>query len=203
MKELAYYTIGDSYGGNQDWFTEPWMYRGGCGALTACDICIYLARYMDKTSLYPFDPHKITRADYLTFGTIMRPFLSPRPRGINKTKTFMDGFQDYLAFRGDTSLKMSSVEGDAPFETARDAVRESIDRGFPIPYLMLLHQDKALEDFRWHWFLLNGYDEDETGFRVKAATYGEWTWLDFAHLWNTGHRERGGFVLCSFEEKGE
>ena len=61
MRELPHYTIGDSYGGNQDWFTEPWMNRGGCGALTACDMSIYLARYMGRSALYPFDPERITR----------------------------------------------------------------------------------------------------------------------------------------------
>lgn len=197
MKELPYYTIGESYGGNQDWFTESWMNRGGCGALTACDLCIYLARYMDRHALYPFDPAHITREDYITFGAIMRPFLSPRPRGINKTRTFMDGFRDYLVLRGDTALKMTSVEGAEPYETARAAVKDCIDRGFPIPYLMLLHHDKALDDFNWHWFLLNGYDKDETGFRVKAVTYGKWTWFDFAHLWDTGRPEKGGFVVSS------
>ena len=197
MKELPHYTIGDSYGGSQDWFTELRMNRGGCGAVTACDMCIYLARYMGRTRLYPFDSSNITREDFLTFGAIMRPFLSPRFRGIHKTITFMDGFRDYMAFRGDTALKMTSVEGNAPYEIAREAVRDTIDRGFPIPYLLLLHQDKALEEFNWHWFVLNGYDDGPEGFRVKAATYGEWTWFDFAHLWDTGRPEKGGFVVCS------
>jgi hypothetical protein len=195
MRELPHYTIGDSYGGNQDWFTEPWMNRGGCGALTACDMSIYLARYMGRSALYPFDPERITRSDYLTFGAIMRPFLSPRPRGINKTRTFMDGFRDYMRFRRDTALKMTSVEGDAPYETAREAVRDCIDRGFPIPYLMLLHRDKALDDFNWHWFLLNGYDASDQAFLVKAVTYGSYEWLDLRALWDTGYERRGGLVL--------
>lgn len=40
-KELKYFTIEDSFGGNQDWFTDPMMNRGGCGAVTACDTCMY------------------------------------------------------------------------------------------------------------------------------------------------------------------
>jgi hypothetical protein len=28
-KELAHFTIGDSYGGSQDWFREPMMKLGG------------------------------------------------------------------------------------------------------------------------------------------------------------------------------
>ena len=42
QKELDYFTIEHSYGGNQDWFWDPMMKIGGCAALTACDSCIYL-----------------------------------------------------------------------------------------------------------------------------------------------------------------
>jgi len=30
-KELPYFQIGASYGGNQDWFSDYWMREGGCG----------------------------------------------------------------------------------------------------------------------------------------------------------------------------
>lgn len=51
-KELEYFYIEDSYGGNQEWFTDFMMNRGGCGALTACDTCLYLHLYQGKkTSL--------------------------------------------------------------------------------------------------------------------------------------------------------
>ena len=45
-KELEYFTIDDEFGGNQDWFTNIVMNIGGCGAATACDSCIYFAKYM-------------------------------------------------------------------------------------------------------------------------------------------------------------
>ena len=61
--------------------------------------------------------------------------------------------------------------------------------------MMLLHRDKALDDLNWHWFFLNGYDEGPEGFRVRAVTFGEALWLDLAHLWDTGHRQKGGIVL--------
>ncbi len=37
--------IDGEFGGNQDWFTNIVMNVGGCGAATACDSCIYLAKY--------------------------------------------------------------------------------------------------------------------------------------------------------------
>ena len=194
-RELEHYRIGGSYGGNQDWFTDLWMNRGGCGAVTACESCIILARSHGLTGLYPFDAQNVTKEDFIAFAMQMKPYLSPRPRGICKTSLYMDGFRDYLATRPATGLTMTSVEGDAPAETAVETIRRQLDRGLPVPYLMLLHHDKALEDFRWHWFLLNGYEEDEDGFFVKAVTYGEWVWLDLRYLWDTRSPEKGGFVV--------
>ena len=44
MKELNYFIIDGAIGWNQDWFKEWWMNKGGCAAVTACDLCLYLAR---------------------------------------------------------------------------------------------------------------------------------------------------------------
>ena len=54
-KELDYFMIDGEFGGNQDWFTNIVMNIGGCGAATACDSCIYLAKYKGMKELYPFD----------------------------------------------------------------------------------------------------------------------------------------------------
>mgnify|MGYP006994610556 CR=1 FL=1 len=50
-KELDYFMIDGEFGGNQDWFTNIVMNVGGCGAATACDSCIYLAKYKAITSV--------------------------------------------------------------------------------------------------------------------------------------------------------
>ena len=43
--------------------------------------------------------------------------------------------------------------------------------------------------------MINGYDENENGFFVKAVTYSSFEWLDFEKLWNTGYDFRGGMVF--------
>ena len=146
MRELTHYEIDGSYGGSQDWFSDLWMNKGGCGAITACDSCIVLAKTKGLRCLCPFDPVVMTREDFLSFGMTMKPYLRPRMTGINKTSLYIEGFQRYLDDRGETRLRMRSVEGDATFETARETIRQQIDGGFPIPYLMLLHRDPALCD---------------------------------------------------------
>ena len=56
----------------------------------------------------------------------------------------------------------------------------------------------------WHWFLLIGYSDEESEEtprrHVKAVTYGEWAWVDFDRLWDTGYEQKGGLVLYRWDE---
>ena len=65
----------------------------------------------------------------------------------------------------------------------------------PIPCLLLRHQDPALQDITWHWFMLTGYLCYEDMFFVKVVTYGSWRWLNLHLLWQTGYARKGGLVL--------
>lgn len=56
----------------------------------------------------------------------------------------------------------------------------------------------------WHWFLINGYDDSDGKFLVKAVTYGGWRWLELRELWDTGYSRKGGFVIYELiEERAE
>ncbi len=45
-------------------FTNIVMNVGGCGAATACDSCIYLAKYKGMKELYPFDLEQMDKEAY-------------------------------------------------------------------------------------------------------------------------------------------
>ena len=77
-KELEYYKLGAEIGFNQDYFTDYWMKLGGCAAVTAMDMSIYLDRINDEKKLYPFDRNNIVIEDYIEFSKIMKPYLRPR-----------------------------------------------------------------------------------------------------------------------------
>ena len=197
--ELPHFMIGDSYGGNQDWFRTIFMRIGGCGAETACDSSLYLALHRGIRAAYPFDMENLTREDYVDFAHRMEKYLWPRMTGIDRLEIFAEGYGKYLRDRGITSITMNMLDGTEPYEKAAEAVREQIDAGLPIPTLILQHRNKALDDYTWHWFLLNGYDLPDAaglnGMRVKAVTYSEFQWLDLSALWDTGYRRRGGLIL--------
>lgn len=201
IKELNHFMIGYSYGGNQDWFRSYMMRLGGCGAETACDLSIYLKLYKGKDEAYKWDAANITRTEYVDFAHEMKKYLWPRMMGIDKTAIWISGYGRYLADRGVNGIDMETLEGDAPYSDAEEALRKQIDNGIPLPCLTLRHKEKRFRDYNWHWFLLNGYKVvkkgEENRLMVKAVTYSEYEWLDFEHLWDTGYDNKGGLVLLN------
>ena len=193
--ELPHFQIGNSYGGNQDWFPTFMMRIGGCGAETACDSSIYFALYRGLTGIAPENTSAISKEDYIRFAYEMKPYLSPRMSGIDRLDIYMDGYAQFLKDRRETRLTMEPLDGTEPYKAAQDAVTRQIHQGYPIPTLILNHRNKALDDYIWHWFLINGYDDSEGRFLVKAVTYSRFEWLDFQELWDTGHTRRGGLIL--------
>ena len=230
-RELEYFRIGGSWGGNQSWFFDFMMRIGGCGAVTACDCCIYFARYRGMENLYPANARKVTRRDFIRFDKVMKPYLRPRKGGIDTLELYIDGFSEYLRSVGEERISMQGLSGNCSYREAARAVRKQIESGLPVPCLTLRHSDPQMEDYVWHWFLLTGYDcadsdgrdgestdasearnrqakttesgsrgeySTETVFsamKVKAVTYGEYRWIDFERLWDTGFAKRGGLIL--------
>lgn len=198
-KELDYFYIEGSYGGNQEWFNDFFFRLGGCGAETACEFCIFSDKYF-KTKLYPFDINKLTRRDYAAFADIMKPYLHPRLRGIDKPDIYTEGFSKYLA-DNNCDIKLKEFEGTKDYQQAEEALKAQINSGIPLAFLCLNHSDRRFKDYEWHWFIINGYDERGGKLFVKAVTYSEYEWLDFEALWNTGKDYKGGMVFFSLCEK--
>jgi len=197
--ELPYFNIGRSYGGNQRWFLDFWMHIGRCGALTMCDLMIYMAMFRDIPEGIPFNAARLTRREYVRFGMQMKPYLKPRKTGIKDLKTFIDGADDYLRSSGIRGIEMEEFPGTETYAMAERVLKEQIDAGMPVPMLMLNHKRKEYSFFEWHWFLLVGYEDRQEGNQTvtyaKAATYGKAHWLRFDRFWETGMEERGGLII--------
>lgn len=195
-KELPHFYIGESLGGQQEWYsriTDFGMNVGGCAAITACDCAIYFDKYFGL-KLYPFDVEKITREDYLRFGKLMEPYLYPRWSGVDKLEIYLEGFGRFLSDRG-IKIKMRGWSGENDVSSTQKIISAQIDGGYPIPCLMLKHKEATFQDYVWHWFILNGYDARENNFCVKAVSYGVGQWFDLEKLWQTGYESKGGLIL--------
>lgn len=197
-KELPHFYIGESLGGQQKWYsriTDFAMNAGGCAAITACDCAIYFEKYFNLRGLYPFDLQNVSRKDYLRFGKIMEQYLYPRWSGVDKLEIYLDAFGRFLKDRCVNNLKMSSWSGENNFFDSWQIICKQIDDKYLIPCLNLKHQDKTLQDYVWHWFILNGYEVRNGNYFVKAVSYGIARWLNFATLWDTGYQQKGGLIL--------
>lgn len=206
-KQLDYFEIEGEFGGNQDWFTNVVMHIGGCAAATACDSCIYFAREKGMKHLYPYAPYDLSKRDYKSFSMKMKPYLKPRKGGVDKLELYIDGMTDYLqdVDQGKKHIRMEAFAGENSCDKAWAVVRKQIDAGYPIPYLLLRHEDTGqFRDFIWHWFLLVGYEEKMEGDQKKrlvtAATYGQATTFVLDELWETGREPKGGMILYSIED---
>ena len=212
--ELPYFTVSGRPGFDQYEFTDKWMKRGGCGAVTAMESCIYFDLYFG-TRLCPLSLFSdegsfllrkdINREDYIDFSRMMKPYLRPRSRGICSTELFIEGFEGYIsmaesAFEEPASghrkhLSMSALSGHESFEAAERSVRTQLSQGYPVPILILDHINPVFDDYIWHWFLITGHQR--IGYRsiVKTVTYGEERWLDLSGLWGSGAEEKGGMIM--------
>lgn len=200
-RELNHHYIGESYGGNQDWFRTLWMRIGGCGAETACESSLYFARELGFTKLYPFNSDDVKREEYVDFAHMMEDYLWPRLTGINKLSIYVNGYVKYLRDAGEYRVDVGEFSGDHTYEEAAEKVKEQIDSGLPIPFLTLMHKDTRFSDYVWHWYLVNGYDETQEGLKVKAVTYSGYKWLDLKRLWNTGCKPTGGMIIYTVHDK--
>lgn len=194
-KELPYFQIEGAYGGNQDWLKDPMMKLGGCAALTVCDTSIYMALHQNKKHLYPFDLEQLDKKAYIQFSKKMKPYLTPRFRGIDRLEIYLEGIEQYLKDAGEKDLKATGFSGESKVEDAIKVVKKQLDMEIPIPFLLLKHKKNSLDFFTWHWFLLVGYEEYEEEMMVKVATYGSYHWLSLRELWDTGYKEKGGMIL--------
>ncbi len=193
-KELEYFRIDGAYGGNQEWFPDFSMRFGGCAAVTACESCIFFDLNR-KTRLYPYNLEILTKKEFIRFGMQIRPYLKPRLSGIDSLELYMEGFGRFLADRGSSDIKMRPFHGNGKVGRAKEAIIGQIDKGMPVPCLMLKHGNALFKDLVWHWFTLAGYEVWGQSCAVKVVTYGSFRWFDLEELWDTSYRRKGGLVL--------
>ena len=230
IKEIPYISIDGAPGVDQDTYPDLLMRVGGCAATVACESLLFFEMKGLLPPLRPFAEQKLTRETYLSFLMEMKPHLHPRLTGVDTVGKYLEGFTSYLKAHGITEadaawsalFPLRTIPGETDLAEAKRSLMEQLDRDIPVPDLTLLHEDRAFEDYGWHWFMLTGYADGEDAARkirynpsdepgvareedalqnghlfVRAATYGEFCWLDFDRLWQTGQARRGALLLYS------
>lgn len=198
--QLDFFWIdGKYYGGDQKWHSRFLMNIGGCSAVSACEVCIYLAKTMPELrALYPFDPENVTRDDFLKFFEIMFEYIYPGMGGLTSINKFARMLGRYAETTG-AKTKISTLSGSAPYAEAEAFAMHAIDAGLPVMYLLLSHSDLKFDEYEWHWFTLTGYEKTEAGMDVTFATWGKQHRFSLKKAWDTGKVWRGGMVCMEPE----
>ena len=74
-----------------------------------------------------------------------------------------------------------------------------IDKEIPIPFLLLRHKNKVLDEYIWHWFIIAGYKKTYDDLLVKVITYGKYEWISFKELWDNGYEQKGGMIIVDLQ----
>lgn len=99
---------------------------GGCAAVTACDLCIYLARQKGMKALYPYQADNPNRTDYLAFSVIMKQYLHPSWQGIDTLEQYLSGLSAYWKHSGADTLKADGLHGTVLWKEAAGQIKERI-----------------------------------------------------------------------------
>ena len=135
-KELKYFDIEGSYGGNQKWFYDPIIRFCGCGAIVTCDICIYLNLFKNIKNLYPFNIDCLNKEDFIKFSKIIKKYLHPKINGISTLQLYIDGFKLYLEDIKCNEINIKPFSGVNCVDAAQKIVMSQIDKEIPIPFLL-------------------------------------------------------------------
>ncbi len=195
-KELDFLHVEGYYGGNQERFLLPMMRMGGCSTVCACHAAALLARKdPSRAALCPLPGLRVTEKEFFPFARKVFRYVHPMHRGMPETRLFEGAFSEYAGSVG-VEVSYRSLQGDAPWEEARDFFLDSIDRGLSVQFLMLHHSDPAFDEYLWHWFTLTGYERREGELSAVLSTLGRRRVVDFRRLWEVGDvDERGGMLV--------
>jgi hypothetical protein len=195
MTELNFITINDMYGGDQNRFTHRMMRMGGCSTVCACHAAACLAHHNpERRGLSPFSELRVGEEDFHSFARDMFRYVFPGIRGMPSTKLFERAFGRYAASK-DVHVEFHSLQGDASYAEAHAFLRENIDAGYTVQYLLLRHKAEEFSELEWHWFTLTGYEQRAGDLEVVYATFGKRFTAGLKGLWDTGNREKGGMIV--------
>lgn len=198
-RELDYFTLGGGTGGNQQWFGDPVMAIGGSALVTACDLNIYLALRTGRRSLYPFDFSVFSAKEYVKFAKVMKDYIKPKLSVLDDIEAYVEGLKRYWMEHGGYGLGAYAVPGSAGADVAAGAMISQIDKGLPVPILLMKHRDKGFDKFMKTWFMIIGYNIIRNRFWGRAVLRGKAYWVDMIALWNTGLEPKGGLVVAEIE----
>ena len=190
-RELPFPKIEKYIGGSQEWYPVGHMRLGGCSTCTAAEISMYLAEYKGKKGLCKCKIDSIR--DFVEYSKKIYKYIYPRFMGLHKLSLYIKGYEKYATECGE-SVNISSLDGNEKVENAMFFIKDAIDDGYPLAYLLLKHQDEDIDEIEWHWFTVIGYEDTIDDMIITFVTWGEKFNISLKKLWATNKTPKGGIV---------
>ena len=162
-----------AYGGDQEWCTNPWHRRSGCGPTTGVNLSAWYAQTRPSMrALYRGNTQAYTREEYAANIENMFRFITPGFMGFPYAEKFISKYCLYAHACG-VGLTGACCAKEADAAQMFDFVRRSIDEGHPVPMLVLHHRAPQMSDDQWHWVTVSGYAEGADGRQIIASNCGD------------------------------
>jgi len=136
-------------GGSQEWYTDPWHKKSGCGPVAASNLIWYMMRKNNVLSDYP------GYSDYLHIMTEMFDFITPTLKGVNSSTIFVSGI---LNFAPKNNMQLKPYVLEIPKKKSvrpndfgiNEFISGALKSDSPIAFLNLSNGTVSLLD-NWHW----------------------------------------------------
>ena len=180
------------YGGNQDWYTDPWKQKAGCGPTSCANLMNYLAKtHAGCEALCPYESAK--KAAFIRLMEDVWEYVTPGNRGVNSTDIFVNGAKRYGEEKGvplvAKTLPVSPIHSSArSYNDVSAFVSRALEGGFPVAFLNLSNGTlKNLDS--WHWVTIVALHGDN----VMIYDQSKAKWIDLRQ-WLSTSIMGGGFV---------
>lgn len=189
-----------SFGGDQEWYADPWHRMAGCGPTCASNITAYLA--LTRPPLSPlYTGGSASKSSFSTHMETLYGFVTPGNMGLNRHEMFASGVTKFAESRGlPLQAHVFEVNGNmhknrqTPDELAQ-FVQIGLGSDCPIAFLNL-SKGRVKNLQAWHWITITSADINAPRLQVVASDEGKEICVDL-RLWYLSTRMRGGLVYFS------
>ena len=192
MNKLNYdYLLIDDkyYGGNQEWYSNIFHKKAGCGPTTASTITMYESK------------NKYSKEEFIKLMDNMWNYITPGMMGLNKIEYFDEGYNKYikdnkLNLKETNILNISKSKDERPnIEELYEFLNNSIKLDHPVAFLNLDNGKETKLD-AWHWVTIVGIEHDGNHLIATITDEGLLKKIDLT-LWLNSTTKEGGFIYFS------
>ena len=139
------------YGGNQDWFADPWAVKAGCGSVLGSNLYAY---YKGINTAF--------KSEFINIMEDLYRHMTPGKMGYPYFYKFAHAFVARMEKEG-MQFKPRYLKKSKSVQQSLDFVKKAIDSQNPVGVLILHHNAPEMKEDNWHWVCITGYEETESG----------------------------------------